>query len=80
MSDLIFNLRVRTLDEIKDPQLHKAMKVIFKIANQNNASVDIFNTNVMWRLTRGGPQLVIVDPLFAGWHTVHQSPPQQNFY
>jgi hypothetical protein len=50
-----------------DPYLKQAAHIIQHIRATNDLLIDIHAGNIMWRLTSVGPQLVITDPLWAGW-------------
>lgn len=54
----------------EDPALQQAHAIISHIKNTHDLLVDIHNENIMWRLTSVGPQLVITDPLWAGWNSI----------
>lgn len=56
-----------------DPSLRQAHAIISHIKNTHDLLVDIHSENVMWRLTSVGPQLVITDPLWAGWESLESS-------
>lgn len=56
---------------IKDPQLKQALQAVDQMITygQNKTINDITDTNLMWRMTHLGPQLVITDPLWRDYET-----------
>ena len=56
-----------------DPSLRQVHTIITHIRDTHDMLVDIHAENVMWRLTSVGPQLVITDPLWAGWGSLEAS-------
>lgn len=49
---------------VKDPLLKQALLFIEKVAKEQNLEYDIRTSNMMWRPTQFGPQLVFTDPLW----------------
>lgn len=63
------SIKFNDYKEIKDPQLKQACQIINKLyvdllRKDPDTRVDIHTGNIMWRITKFGPQLVITDPLW----------------
>ena len=69
---------VRTISEaiatgdcskIKDRQLTQVLQAIYqiKVRATTRTVEDLADSNMMWRMTRVGPQLVITDPLWSDY-------------